>query len=81
MLKAKREKLDKIKKEILKMKSGSIALLNQITTISKLRIYDPKNDEDVFANIRLSDPLLDVIDEALVRKYTNINNKRHSNNT
>lgn len=73
MLKAKREKLDKIKKEILKMKSGSIALLNQITTISKLRIYDPKNDEDVFANIRLSGTLLDVIDEALVRKYTNIN--------
>ena len=30
---------DKISNEILKMKTGSIALVNQITTISKIRIY------------------------------------------
>ncbi len=30
------------------MKCGSIALVNQITTISKIRIYDPKTDHDIF---------------------------------
>ena len=34
--------IKKVEKEILKMKKGSIALVSQITTISKQRIYDPK---------------------------------------
>lgn len=32
----------RMQKEIQNLKKGSIALVNQITTISKIRIYDPK---------------------------------------
>lgn len=35
--------LKKIGEEIARMKEGSVALVNQITTISKIRIYDPRN--------------------------------------
>lgn len=45
--------LKKTKKEFDRMKCGSIALVNQITTISKLRIYDPKNSHDPLAGIKL----------------------------
>lgn len=55
-------------KEIEKMKSGSICLINQITTISKIRIYNPKSNKDVLHGIRLSDETLDIIDEN-IRKF------------
>lgn len=62
-------------KEIEKMKIGSIALVNQITTISKIRIYDPKNQYDILSNIRISNEALDKIDKALSSMYTNITSK------
>lgn len=46
--------LNKIKAEIEQMKTGSIALVDQITTISKIRIYDPRNAYGVLSGIRLS---------------------------
>ena len=46
--------LTKMRQEVFKMKRGSIALVNQITTISKIRIYDPKTDHDVLSGIKLS---------------------------
>ena len=52
------------------MKNGSIALVNQITTISKLRIYDPKNSHDPLAGIKLSNEKLDKIDNEIIRRYT-----------
>lgn len=52
----------KLLDEISSIKSGSIALVNQITTISKIRIYDPKSKFDVLHNIRLSFENLDAID-------------------
>lgn len=58
-------------KEIEKMKIGSIALVNQITTISKIRIYDPKNQYDILSNIRISNEALDKIDNALTSMFTN----------
>lgn len=36
------------------MKQGSIALVNQVTTISKMRIFDPRNIKGVLAGISLS---------------------------
>ena len=45
-----------------KMKKGSIALISQITTISKQRIYDPKVSSDILANLRVSDSTLNLID-------------------
>ena len=61
-----------MKAEVLKMKCGSIALVNQITTISKIRIYDPKTDHDILSGIRLSNEKLDLIDDEIQKKFTNI---------
>ena len=54
--------IKKVEKEIAKMKKGSIALISQITTISKQRIYDPKTSSDILANLRVSDNTLDLMD-------------------
>lgn len=54
--------IKKLEKEIFKMKKGSIALVSQITTISKQRIYNPKGSSDILANLRVSDNTLDLID-------------------
>lgn len=59
----------KMKKEVLKMKVGSIALINQITTISKIRIYDPKTNHDVLSGIKLSNERLDSIDIHIANRY------------
>ena len=45
-----KSEVQKIKDEISKMKICSIALINQITTISKKRIFD----DDVLRKVRLS---------------------------
>jgi hypothetical protein len=37
------------------MKEGSIALVNQITTVSKIRIYDPRNLKGVLAGVSISE--------------------------
>lgn len=66
------EFLTRMKNEVLKMKQGSIALVNQITTISKIRIYDPKTDYDILSNIKLSNEKLDALDAEIAKKYTNL---------
>ena len=55
--------------EMLKMKKGSIALVSQITTISKQKIYDPKKNKDVLSGLRLSDESLDLINNKLKKLY------------
>lgn len=57
--------IKKVEKEISKMKKGSIALVSQITTISKQRICDPKTSSDILANLRVSDNTLDLIDSKI----------------
>ena len=64
------ELLARMQKEIQKMKKGSLALVNQITTISKIRIYDPKTDHDILSGIKLSNDKLDMIDAELVKNFT-----------
>lgn len=68
-------KLQEFEKEIYKMHLGSIALISQITTISKIRIYNPKNTNDILSKIKISDSSLDMIDRAICNFYTNIQNK------
>lgn len=63
---------ENIRREIQKMRSGSIALVNQVTTVSKIRIYDPKTDHDILSWIKLSNDNLDLIDEEIRKKFTNI---------
>lgn len=69
-------KLDKEKKtlqiykrDISKLKEGSIALMEQITTISKMRIYKPKNSSDLLYGIKFSDGAMDKINEKLKELY------------
>lgn len=57
--------IKKVEKEISKMKKGSVALVSQITTISKQRIYDPKTNSDVLAKLKVSGNTLDLIDEKI----------------
>ena len=57
--------LYKLRDELEKMKKGSIAMVNQITTISKLRIYDPQKTGDILSGIRISDESLDLINKKM----------------
>lgn len=57
--------LEKMKKSIFKMNQGSVAIPNQITTVSKIRIYDPRKSRDILCNIRLSNKSLDAINAKL----------------
>ena len=64
------EYLNKIGEEISHMKEGSIALVNQITTISKIRIFDPRNLKGVLAGISLSEDGMKKINQKVKELYT-----------
>ena len=60
--------IEKLEKEIANMKQDSIALISQITTISKQRIFkDP-----IRRNVRLSKESLDLIDKQIIKFLTKI---------
>ena len=61
----------KINTELSQKKKGTIALINQITTISKQRIYNPKKELDILSGIRLSDEKMALIDEKIKKLYIN----------
>lgn len=61
----------KYKDELNLMKKGSIALVNQITTISKQRIYIPKQEIDPLSGVKLSNEKMNLIDEKIKKLYTN----------
>lgn len=63
------EYLRKIGLEISRMKEGSIALVNQITTVSKIRIFDPRNLKGVLAGISLSEENMKKINEKVKELY------------
>ena len=52
---------EKIGKEITNMKNGSVALINLTTTISKMKIYDPKTSKGVLSGIRLTEESIEKI--------------------
>lgn len=60
---------NKVFKEITRMNKGTVALVGQITTISKQRIYDPKSSFDVLSGIKLSPQNLDAINEKIIELY------------
>ena len=51
------------------MKEGSIALVNQITTVSKQRIFDPRNLKGVLAGVSLSEENMDKINQKVKDLY------------
>lgn len=56
-------------KEIERMKHGSMAVVNQITTISKQRIFIPKKSTDFLYGITLSPSAMDKINAKLKELY------------
>ncbi len=54
---------------IAKFKLGSIALIDQITTISKMRICQPVTKDDPLYGIKLTSAELDEIDIGLKNLY------------
>lgn len=62
---ASKQQLDKIGAEISHMKAGSVALVSSIMTVSKMRIYDPRNARGVLNGIRLSEDGIEKINKKL----------------
>lgn len=58
--------LEKINDEITRMKHGSIACVNQMTAISKQRIFKTP----ILSSIRLSSKSLDLLDEKIKKLFT-----------
>jgi hypothetical protein len=59
------DQLDRLKQEILRMKEGSVALISQIATVSKIRIRDPEHTSDCLAGIKLEPTTLSMIDDKI----------------
>lgn len=57
--------LEQLKNEILSLKKGSIAKIKQITTISKIRIYNPRKSSDPLYGIQFSEAAMDKINAKL----------------
>lgn len=57
------------KNEISRLKKGSMAIVNQVTTISKQRIYTPKRSEDFLYGISLSASAMNKINDRLKELY------------
>jgi len=58
--------IEKMENEVSKMKQDSIALISQITTISKQRIFK----DTIRKNVRLSKNSLDLIDKQIIKYFT-----------
>ena len=56
------------KKEINKLKTGTMAIMNQVTTVSKQRIYVPKKSTDYLYGIKLSDSTMDKLTDKLSKQ-------------
>ena len=61
--------LQKYKSEISHMKQGSISMMEQITTISKMRIYIPKKSTDTLFGISFSSEAMEKINAQLINLY------------
>lgn len=67
------KKLAKEKKKLAKFKLRSIALINQMCALSKLRICSPKYDGDELSTVKLPSEKMDDIDN-MIKKYFLKNN-------
>ena len=55
------------------LKYGSIAVMNQIRTVSKMRIIDPTNKYAILYNLKLSTNNLNLIDKKMIELFTKHN--------
>ena len=58
--------IETMERQIEKLRQDSIVLINQITTISKQRIFY----DDVFKKVRISNNSLDLIDKQIIKSFT-----------
>lgn len=65
-LKKEQKYIDKMEQEVYKMEKDSIALINQITTISKQRIFK----DTIRRNVKISNNSLDLIDKQIIKFFT-----------
>lgn len=56
---------ERIKQELNNLKKGSVAKVEQIRTISKMRIYNPRGKRDPLYNIHFSEPTMQKINDKL----------------
>ena len=68
-LEAQNELIKNTRKEILSLKEGSIAIVNQIRTISKIRIVDPQKNMDILYGIRISREKMQLIKNEVCKLY------------
>lgn len=61
--------LTKTYTKITHLKIGSVALINQITTISKSRILDPTNKYDILYGLKLPAQSLDILSREMKKFY------------
>lgn len=61
--------LKRMKNELSFMREGSIVKIEQITTISKMRIIDPKHTGNVLSNVSLSENTMKKINEKIKEIY------------
>ena len=69
-LEKKRDLMSNTFKKLQSLKTGSIAVMNQIKTVSKARIETPTNQYDILFNLKLSTGLLDQIDDKIISLFT-----------
>lgn len=65
-----------LKKEIEHLKQGTVVQLSQITTISKIRILNPKKASDTLSKIKLMPEDLDIINNKLSYLYLHSKNNK-----
>ena len=61
--------LEYLKKELLKLKKGSVAQIAQVCALSKLRIYTPKHIGDTFSTFQVSETKMKEIEEKFTKLY------------
>lgn len=64
------ELLKKARIKLSVLKHGSIVVANQIRTVSKIRLIDPRDKYDILYGLSLSTSSLNKIDQKLVELYT-----------
>ena len=70
-LNQKEQLLLKTKKKLSVLKHGSIAVVNQIRTVSKMRVLDPTDKYDILFGLKLSNDGLNRIDKKIIELFTN----------
>ena len=63
------ELLEKTMRKLQTLKHGSVAVMNQIRTVSKMRVSDPTDIYDILYGIKLSSKALDMVDAKIAELY------------